>query len=289
MKLDCTAYEDLLFASLDGAVDEVASRRLSRHEAECDRCRALAATLRGEGSGFAGAADDLVADVMGATAGSPCERVALRLATGERDDELLRLHVDGCEECAATERALELMAVELPGLAWMDPGDEFVARVVAATSEARQPAPAPAPMPSRWWSGMGEVLRDLAQRPRIAMESAYAAAAIAVLVLGFPVQSIAELPTRAYNSVRAEGANVEQVLSARVSEFTDFGRSVWSESTARATEILNPDGTDEQSEQEGLRGVLSSARDWLVRTWGPAIGTFLERLAELWNETETEI
>jgi len=284
MMIDCSNYQDLLFASLERRADEVTTERMRRHEGECADCRELAATLRGE-SEAAPAPADLVAGIMEATGGTACEQAQMLLAAGDRaEDVVLRLHVDACEGCAAVERVLDQVRVELPLLAWMDPGDGFAADVLAATAANAAPRPSPR---SGWWSRAAETWELLARRPRIAMEGAYAAAAIAVLVLGFPAQSIAELPTRAFHSVRAEGASVEQVLSDRVGDFTALGRTMWNESATRASSMLGSGATAAEQEPGGLRGLLQSARDWAVDTWGPAVGAFFNRLAELWNEPET--
>ena len=88
--------------------------------------------------------DDLVGSILERTSGSPCPRAREGLAErglGQAADpvgeELLRAHLETCEQCAALSRVLAGLEETLPLLAEIEPGEEFTAQVLARTPPRR--------------------------------------------------------------------------------------------------------------------------------------------------------
>lgn len=284
--MDCKRFEDLLFESLDAPVVAVDKRLMQEHEHGCTRCRDLASLMRDEvATATAEVPADLAATVMQRTSGSPCDRAQLLLARAEEglaeDGGLLALHLGGCPECAAMARALVHLRTELPCLAELDPGAGFVAGVMAATVGTAQP------VGESFWSRAAETWERLAQRPRLALEGAYATALVVLLVFGLPSASFAELPARAFDGVRQEGIKVERVVSDGLGDLAALGRATWAESTSRATEFL----AGAESTRAGT-AFVDQARAWAVAAqrmatavWDTLLAPIIEDLANLWNRS----
>jgi len=228
---------------------------------------------------------DLAARVMQRTSGSPCERAHLLLARAEEglaeDGGLLALHLGGCPECAAMARALVHLRTDLPCLAELDPGAGFVAGVMAATVGTAQP------VRESFWSRAAETWERLAERPRLALEGAYAAAVVVLLVFGLPSASLAELPARALDGVRQEGIKVERVVTDGLGELAALGRATWAESASRTTEFL----AGSESTRAGAafadraRAWAGAAQRMATAVWDTLLAPIIEDLANLWNRS----
>lgn len=156
---------------------------------------------------------DLTRAILGRTSGSPCARLrhlACDLVDGAlAPDEaaLAQGHLDHCPACSALVSALRASASLLPTLAEADPGPGFTARALRATSLL------PVPAPSGW--------ARLLQRPRIALELAYLAAAAGILAFHSPAARLVEawrtppvsgpLAASAGNLAQAERRTVQAV------------------------------------------------------------------------------
>src|SRR3989442_15047115 len=79
------------------------------------------------------------------------------------DDDLVRMHLDACGECAGLAAWLARLAADLPPLAEGDPGTRLVDEVLARTS--RRPA-----LPSRRAARFAAVRRPPAHGPWVAWE-----------------------------------------------------------------------------------------------------------------------
>src|SRR5207249_4474233 len=95
-----------------------------------------------------------------------CDRVDGLL--GPVDDEIVRMHLGGCEECGRLAAVLARLAIDLPSLAEREPDARFVPGVLARTSQRASPV-------AEWKARFEAAWRRLAHRPRIAWEGAYAA------------------------------------------------------------------------------------------------------------------
>lgn len=238
--MDCATFEGLLFESLDACLGTSDEERMRAHAQACTRCRELTALISGGVEGVPPEVPvDLVAGVLDRTSGGSCGRAQLLLAEGAdralgEDGGLLTIHLGTCAECAAVARALVRLRHELPALAELHPGDAFVAEVLAVTvglATTVDPATAPrVPLLVR----IEEIWERAVQRPRLALEGAYAGIVVLVLVFGLPSQSLAELPARAFGGIRQEGIKVERAVSSGLGELVDLGRSTWAHSSGRA-------------------------------------------------------
>lgn len=303
--MDCARFEDLLFARLEAALDATDEAALRRHGRDCSACRRLQALLAEQQDVTAETPpvpDDLLSGVVARTSGSACDRVAMMLAESidaplDARGTLLSAHLDVCPDCAAFARALSCLRIDLPQLADIDPGASFTDAVVAATTGAgrraarRAPRPRPAsPVPEGLAARLEAAWMRLVQRPRFALEGAYAAALLIFLVVGLPSTSFAELPVRAFDEFRRETARVEQALSTRVGEALDRGRETVSDSAALATRYLSAD------EQESSRAAVASrVRAWTevgsemaAGIWHSILGPFADRLGALFADATSD-
>jgi hypothetical protein len=304
--MDCTRFENLMFESLDGLVTPADDKFMREHQHGCASCREFASMLRGDAETERVVVPaDLIASIVESTSGSPCSSAQMRLAAtdeGSAVDELLELHVAGCSECAAVSRALVHLRQELPSLASLDPGADFVASVMAATvgadaslvsvesmaipAQGTDFAPAVLVPAASLWERFARTWQQLAQRPRFAMEGAYVAAVIAVLVLGLPTQSLADLPGRAFDGVRREGANVERALSGHIETIAELGKTTWIDSTSRAAELLSTgEGSDSaQAFAASLSGWAGTIRTWGSNAFGGLLAPLFDNIANFFNE-----
>jgi anti-sigma factor RsiW len=176
--MTCERVFDLATRFLDGTSGDDERAAIMSHVATCADCRDLIAALR-----HAPPEDpELTTAILRCTTGAVCDSVRDRLC--DRVDGTLdpieagRVsgHLAGCPECAALDRVLTWMRVELPRLADIEPDPEFVAAVLARTSLR----PRRSPLAEKWLAAV----RGLLERPRIALEGAFVAAALLVLPLG---------------------------------------------------------------------------------------------------------
>lgn len=160
---------------------------------------------------------ELTRSILGRTSGAPCARLralACDLVDGAlAPDEaaLTQAHLDHCPACAALVSALRASASLLPALVEEDPGPGFAARVVQVTTQAPRPSP---------WT-------RVLQRPRIALELAYLAAAAGILAFHSPAARLLDawrapvlsspLAASAGNLVQAERRTVRAVAGIFVS------------------------------------------------------------------------
>ena len=152
-------------------LDDLLEGRLSpadRHAAEghlrsCASCRELESLVAAASAPVAPPAD-LLGAVLLRTSGSACGSARARLCD-HADDDLVRMHLDGCGECGGLAAAL-------------------------------------ARLPGRWTARLAAAWRRLAQRPRIAWEGAYAGSIIVLILFGTPNAPFADVPGRALDLVR---------------------------------------------------------------------------------------
>jgi len=158
---------------------------------------------------------EFVRDVLARTSGSACERAHQQLPDLNDgvllglDRSLVQQHLEHCASCRAAALALNWLGDELAGMAELDPGEGFAAAVVARTSARSEPARArhraqvagsgPAGLMDRlgrWWSE-----RILA--PNFAVQVAYVATMILVLIFATPVSPFRNAPGRMLEVVQA--------------------------------------------------------------------------------------
>jgi len=179
-----------------------------------------------------------VQGVLGRTTGSACEKACAQLpdlADGrlaDLDRQLVQAHLEHCTACRAVAVALGWLDPLLPELAELDPGPAFTAAVVRRTTGAehsltraarRGETVGPAGLmdrAARWW-------RRLLFRPRFALEAAYVATVILVLLASVPGAPLRQ-PARLAGEVIQAGPmalpGVNRVLD-KGQDLTDAGSS----------------------------------------------------------------
>lgn len=267
--MDCRELEERLEALLDGALDDVDSRRCARHLEACPSCRELTAPL----AVAAAPPDDLVDAVLARTSGSPCGRAESRLcdwldgAMASTERRLMAAHLDSCSDCRALAGAMRRLAAELPLLAELEPDPGFVEAVLAATLPVRVRL-------RRWWAA---VWPQWVHRPRFASEAAFVATMALVLVFATPGSPLGAMPTRALALARSDPgaqleapvAALEERFAARVKEplgarYADLEAELraWAEATRAKGRALGEKAADWLgTSHEVLASLLGSAND----------------------------
>ena len=195
--MDCRDVQDRLDDLLGGRLTAEERRPVEEHLRRCPDCRGLEALVRRESKLPAvEPPPGLAESILASTSGSPCARARELLcdfvdqSLEDVDAELVRLHLEACQECAALSRAVARMTEDLPMLADLEPDARFVDDVLAATLPFRtRLARRLFRLPPGWVR--------LFQRPRFALEGAYIGTFILVLVFGTPGSPFAGMPRQA--------------------------------------------------------------------------------------------
>lgn len=265
--MDCEHYEEWLFEELEGALSDERRVRLDEHLRDCARCRELRTLLRG-GAAVEGAAVEVPDELLPAV---------LERTTG------------------AVNRAMRRMLRELPALAEMEPDEGFVGDVLASTVGPRaarrvdrrlrlERAWAP------WRTRAEQIWERLAQRPRLALEGAYAGMLVALLLLGLPSPSLTALPARAFDGIRQEAMNVQRVVSVQVDGALDYGRAAWQDSTTRMGEYLEAHAGEvlEAPQVQRATGWLAAVRDMAAGIWRHLFAPVAREMRALWSDARSE-
>ena len=217
--VNCRIFIERLDDLLEGRLGPADRRAAREHLDSCRSCRDLW-SLVAEGGASVAPPADLLGAILARTSGPACGSARERLCDhvdrllAPPDEDLVQMHLDACGECAGLAAALARLATDLPPLAEMEPGARFVPDVLARTS--RRPA-----LTDAWTARLAAGWRRLAQRPRIALEGAYAGAIVLVLLFGTVNAPFADVPRRGIALVRTvqvslpAGAAVEEVPRIR--------------------------------------------------------------------------
>jgi hypothetical protein len=233
-KTSCERLEEFL----DGRMGEAEQEEFRAHLLACADCGAAAEILPHEADRTAPEPPpDLAAAILDRTTGPTCANARDRLsAWSDRslqavESELVRLHLDDCADCAALARVLARMSVDLPALAELDPGGRFVDDVLGATAAGRR----------RWdgWAArMAAGWENLVRRPRFAMEGAYVATIMFVLIFGIPTVPFAGISRQVRGMVDGgTGSAIGQPMAElqnRVSTGVDELKGRWQELELKA-------------------------------------------------------
>ena len=168
--------------------------------------------------------EDFVRNVLERTSGSPCERARTLLPDlMERslqglDRQLVQAHLEHCPDCRGLAVTLGWLSPLLPDMAVLDPGPDFTAAVIARTTGVLSPAEkmvraggtiGPAAMMDRlgrWWQE--EILR-----PQFALQFAYVATVILVLLTALPISPFRGAPEKALQVVQARPGSIPVLAS----------------------------------------------------------------------------
>ncbi len=192
--------------------------------------------------------NEFVRNVMARTSGSPCERACGQLpdlADGlleELDRQLVQAHLEHCTGCRSVAVVLGWVQPLLPEMAELDPGPAFTQAVVVRTTGALHPLAHAArrgetvgPLGvidrvGRWW-------QEQIFRPRFAMEVAYVATVILVLLTSVPGAPLRQEASQAREMVLAGPRAMpllgplltfgENKLDQTISEIRDHANSGW--------------------------------------------------------------
>jgi anti-sigma factor RsiW len=222
---------------------------------------------------------DFVRDVLARTSGSACDRACGLLPdlTDGRleplDRQLVRKHLEHCAPCRAVAVTLGWIGSELAALAVLEPGPGFTAAVLArtsgrtATARERRAAALAQAGPGGLMDRFGRWWQDRILRPGFALQAAYAATVIVVLLTATPLSPFRGAPRKALAVVQAGPealplvGNASQWLAVRADSTTAGLRRDVDASLDRAGNSL------------AARSARSApAREQLARHLGAAFG-----------------
>ncbi len=260
----CPTIIERLDDLLEGRLSPSDRQAAEEHLRSCASCRELRGLVAGAGAPVAPPAD-LLDTVLALTSGPACGSARARLCDhvdrllAPADDDLVRMHLDGCAECGRLAAALARLAKDLPPLAELDPGGRFLPNVLARTSRH-------APLPARWAAGLADAWRRLAHRPRIAWEGAYAFSIILAILFATPNAPFAGVPVRALDLVRSVQESLPAEAAAEgVPRIRQAVRSRWTEAKVGAGDATRDVAADLKRRSaaawEGLKEELGTVWD----------------------------
>lgn len=194
------------FAS--GEMDPVDQQSAEDHLLGCTTCLELWAQWVGD-------APDLTRGLFSRMGIDPCSRAAELLGAdhadlSDLDNDLLSRHLGICPDCDAVAATIRRLASDLPELRDLTPDPRFLEDVIEATLPSFG-AVSP-------WTRIRDFCGEVAQRPRIAIEVAYAVSLLALVFTGFDAQIFAgvqraqQTPSVVSNTV----ADINSLINRRV-------------------------------------------------------------------------
>lgn len=191
--MNCHDFEIRLERLLDGAIDAAEKTDCLLHAEQCQTCGEMLKAVSGLEPAIATEEkESFVESILERTTGAVCRQAEEKLPAyldhelRAIDRELLQGHLNGCAPCRKLVTTLGMLSSELPRLAEAPVDERFTVQVLAATLPARTRW-------LRWWS---RHWADWIQRPRFAMEAAYAGLLVVMLVLGAFSTPLAALPEK---------------------------------------------------------------------------------------------
>lgn len=199
--MNCHDFEIRLERLLEGDLEATEATRSLKHAAQCRVCGELLQAVGGlDAAPVVESEEPLIETILERTTGSVCGQAEAKLPAyvdhelATADHELLQAHLDGCAHCRRLVATLGLLNRELPRLAEAPADEELVQRILAATLPAR--------IRVRRW--MHKSWSAWVQRPRFAMEAAYAGLLIVMLVFGAFSTPLAALPQKGLDLVQPD-------------------------------------------------------------------------------------
>jgi len=263
----CDSIIERLDDLLEGRLSQADRRAVEEHLRSCAGCRDLAG-LAAEAGVPVAPPTNLLGAVLARTSGSTCGSARARLCDhvdrllAPTDDEIVRMHLDGCDECGRLAAAVARLATDLPSLAGLEPDARFVRDVLARTSGR-------AARTAVWKARLAAGWRRLAHRPRIAWEGAYAGSILVLLLFGAPNAPFADVPGKALVLVRTVQASLPADAAAvEAPRIRNAVRSRWDGTKARV--------------QDATRELTTTARRRSKVAWDglkKEVGTVWDRIA----------
>jgi anti-sigma factor RsiW len=203
MRMDCKAFEQMIDRLLGEEITPRERQAAEQHMQLCRRCRELFEIASGNLDIQLGEKrEELTGAILQMTSGSSCSRAEALLCdfvdgvleTGQ--EELLQLHIANCAGCASLAATVRELALDLSGLAEIEPDSDFVSDVLAVTIDRQSLWERISESINSWW-------RIQVKRPRFAVELAYSGAMILLLIFAVPGSPLRDVPPRAMQIARA--------------------------------------------------------------------------------------
>ncbi len=272
--MNCALFERQLSQWLADESDSAPSTALELHASGCADCNELwelaqlsapAAELPNDPP-----PGDLFERVMIETAGGGCAAAEASLCAfldselGREDRELVRGHLDHCKACSGLAETLESLRLDLPLLANITPGARFVSAVLRATLPAHV-------LLRRWWE---RAWPRWVHRPRFALEAAYVATLVLVVIFATPVSPLQAMPSRAAQLVQSVP---KPALGGRVAE---FGEAVDAQLDEAQTKSMNALSEHYRAAHKAGRSAFDRSREsvQIATTWT------IEQIRTFWDE-----
>ena len=216
--MDCREWENQLDDLLAGRLAVQQRLQVEEHLAACPACAELFATAQGNRNALSTPDQtDLTEAVLARTSGPACgrsEELLCDLVAGDLpggDAQLVRMHLEHCQPCAALQRTLTWVVPLLPQMATITPDRRFTVDVLGRTSRAHGFRVG---LRRQLW---GERLRDWWQgavaRPRFNLEAAYVGTVLLIALFGTPYSPLKEAPPRALEIVQAGPQGIASSLA----------------------------------------------------------------------------
>lgn len=260
--MNCERFEELLFDALDGRLGAAEAATIERHAQACPRCGELRRLAEAEADTALAAPEAMLGEILAASGVDACGRARELLADEDpsRDDDrdpLLVVHLGACEPCTAMAHALVALRRDLPTLAELDPGADFLDAVMRATVEA-----------PRWSTRWNDRWQRLLARPRLALEGAYVGTLILALTFVTPAAAITELPARVLRELGSDSP-VRRTLAEGWQELSRTGFEGWERLSEQVESYAaSPPG-------------LASARERIEQGWSAWMGEMTRRWQQL--------
>jgi hypothetical protein len=274
MTRDCQIFSERLDDFLDGVLPADEQTEMRTHASSCAGCAELL-RLSAEEPGdleFATPAD-LTGMILDHTSGPVCDSAHLKLVDHVDaqleavDDEILQLHLVGCDDCNELATVLKRLPLDLPLLAEMEPDGRFVDEILSRTSQHRPPV-------RRWASILAEQWQRMLQRPRLAWEGAYLSTCLLMLIMGGPVSALTTVSTMADNIREIDTEAILVPVDRLEQGLVNGAGSAWENTSGTVTHLWNNTTTQ-------FTGLSSTTYLNLKE----ATGTFLDQFA---SDTETQ-
>jgi hypothetical protein len=209
MAMECRECRSRLEDYLIGNLSAELAEATGNHLADCEDCRELLAARAPQPRELDPQESlDLTENILARTSGSACERAHEMIGNEtdaplcELDAELLRAHLDHCDDCEALAEAVAWSGALLPAMAALEPDPAFLRDVLRATSERESEATLP-PLLER----LGEWWQRLWRRPRFSLEVAYVGTLLLILLFALPFSPARNAPNRALHTI-GEGREI---------------------------------------------------------------------------------
>jgi anti-sigma factor RsiW len=170
--MNCNDAQKRLDALLNGTLPTRERFGVQAHLNGCDECGQMLILLRLDGK----QAPDLTASILAQTVGDPCEQsrdqlcdlIDLRLESMDR--QLMRSHLEHCDDCDTLSNAMLRLKMDLPAMAELEVPAKLTASILQATSGSAGAV--------GWADRLTGWAEKIWVRPRLAWEAGYLGATL---------------------------------------------------------------------------------------------------------------